>query len=297
VKIVLLGTAAGGGVPQWNCACRLCVAARSGSPTVPARSQDCIAVSATGRHWYLVNVSPDIRAQLAGTPHLAPGPQPRATPIRGILLTDAELDHTAGLLLLREGAGLAVWAPASVIGALSTDFPVRDIVYRYHGWTWHAIGSTAFDLGEPADGVLRCRAFPLHDKPPRYAEQRSGPWAVAYRIEDPATGGVLVYAPCLGTWPAGFDEFVTGADCVLLDGTFYSADELAPTTGGQRGMGHLPISGADGSLAALRRHPDIRWIYTHLNNTNPLLDNESPHLRELWAAGADVLVDGTELDL
>ncbi|HEX4701452.1 MAG TPA: MBL fold metallo-hydrolase, partial [Pseudonocardiaceae bacterium] len=235
---------------------------------------------------------PDIRTQLIGTAHLAPGPEPRATPIRGALLTDAELDHTTGLLLLREGAGLHVWAPAAVVSALTTDFPVRDIVGRYHDWTWHAVETTPFDVGD-----LRCQAFPLHDKPPRYAERRTGSWAVAYRIEDPATGGVLVYAPCLGTWPAGFDEFVTGADCVLLDGTFYSADELAPTTGGQHSMGHLPIAGSDGSLAALRRHAGIRWIYTHLNNTNPLLDNTSPLFTDLRAAGADVLADGTEIDL
>ncbi|HEX4706069.1 MAG TPA: MBL fold metallo-hydrolase, partial [Pseudonocardiaceae bacterium] len=147
MRIVLLGTAAGGGVPQWNCACRLCVAARLGSPTVPPRTQDCLAISATGEDWYLVNVSPDIRTQLIGTAHLAPGPEPRATPIRGALLTDAELDHTTGLLLLREGAGLHVWAPAAVVSALTTDFPVRDVVRRYHDWTWHAVETTPFDLG------------------------------------------------------------------------------------------------------------------------------------------------------
>jgi pyrroloquinoline quinone biosynthesis protein B len=284
VKVVLLGTAAGGGVPQWNCACRLCAAARLGGPDVLPRTQDCLALSATGDHWYLVNASPDIHTQIVGQPLLAPGPGPRATPVRGALLTDAELDHTIGLLSLREGAGFRVWAPPAVVTALA---PMRDIVDHYHEWEWLAVDAAPFEF----DG-LRCRAFPLHDKPPRYAARHPGPWGVAYRFEDPATGGTLVYAPCLGAWPPGFDEFVTGADCVLLDGTFHAADELTTTVDGdQRTMGHLPVTD---SAPMLRRHPTIRWIYTHLNNTNPLLDTTS---RERVASDAEVLPDGARLDL
>lgn len=284
MKVVLLGTAAGGGCPQWNCACRLCTAARLGVPNVVSRTQDCLAISATGDHWYLVNVSPDIRTQLAGSPSLAPGPGPRATPIRGALLTDAELDHTIGLLSLREGAGFRVWAPSTVVTALA---PMRDIVDHYHEWEWLAVDAAPFDL----DG-LRWQAFPLHSKPPRYAARLAGTWGVAYRIEDPATGGVLVYAPCLGEWPPGFDEFVTGADCVLLDGTFHAADELTTIRDGdQHAMGHLPVTD---SAPQLRRHPGIRWIYTHLNNTNPLLDATASQRAQL---NAEVLPDGTELTL
>lgn len=283
MKVVLLGTAAGGGFPQWNCSCVRCAEARVGR--VPSRMQDCIAVSATGRDWYLVNVSPDIRAQLIGSA-LVPGPGPRDTPLRGAVLSDAELDHVVGLLLLREATEFRVLAPVAVLGALG---PVRDIVDRYHGWEWSAVGRP-FELGG-----LRWQVFPLHDKPPRYADRGPGPWAVAYRITDPVTGGALVYAPCLGMWPPGFDEFVAGAGCVLLDGTFYSADEMAAATDDhrdQRGMGHLPIVD---SLPLLRS--GIRWVYTHLNNTNPLLDPESPEWSAVLAGGADVLADGTEIDL
>ena len=282
----MLGTAAGGGFPQWNCACPRCAGARAGLPNVLPRSQDCVAISATGREWYLVNVSPDVRAQLLAQPLLAPGPGPRDTPIRGALLTDAELDHTAGLIALREGAGFRVWAPAAAVLAMAT---TRATIDSYHEWTWIPVAD-AFEV----DG-LRCRVFGVHDKPPRYAASGPGPWAVAYRFTDPATGGSLVYAPCLREWPAGFDEFVAGADQVLLDGTFYGPDEMTSATGqhrGQQRMGHLPISL---SLPLLR--PGIRWHYTHLNNTNPLLDTESPEWKAVREAGADVLADGAVFEL
>jgi pyrroloquinoline quinone biosynthesis protein B len=280
VKVLVLGTAAGGGAPQWNCACARCATSRATGPHVLPRNQDGLAVSGNGRDWYLVNVSPDIRAQLLARAEFAPGPGPRETPIRGALLTDAELDHTAGLLALREAADLRVWAPSAVLRALT---PIRSVLDSYHRWTWTAVP------GEFTFGGLRCRVFGVHDKPPRYAEPGPGPWAVACRITDPATGGVLVYAPCLREWPTGFGEFVAGATDVLLDGTFYAANELTTETGehGQRRMGHLPITA---SLPHLL--PGIRWHYTHLNNTNPVLDDAAPERSALRAAGAKVLADG-----
>lgn len=288
MRVLLLGTAAGGGFPQWNCACRLCAACRAGDPAVPARTQDCLAVSANGADWYLVNASPDVRAQVLATAALAAGPGPRDTPLRGALLTDAELDHTLGLMLLREGAGLRVFAPEAVLSALSDGFPVQGTVARYGAWTW----STAVDL--PG---LAVTTFAVSDKRPKYARGSNapGPWVVAYRITDPATGGAVVYAPCLREWPDGFDEFVTGASVVLLDGTFYSPTEMTgagTSTTAQRAMGHIPISD---SLVRIRRHPGIRWCYTHLNNTNPVLDTRSSEHEKVRAAGAEIPLDGTEL--
>jgi pyrroloquinoline quinone biosynthesis protein B len=289
VKVVVLGTAAGGGFPQWNCACPLCT-----NPTLPARTQDCLAVSATGTTWYLINASPDLRPQILAAKPLAPGPGPRDTPIRGALLTDAELDHTLGLTLLREAGSFHVHAPAAVLTALRTDFPLQPLVARYGAWEWHPVPDE-FTL----DG-LRVKVFPVGSKRPKYASSEvDGPWVVAYRITDPATGGTLVYAPCLATWPAGFDTMVAEASCVILDGTFYSPDEMAGAANvgapRQRAMGHIPIGGPDGSLVRIADHPGKRWIYTHLNNTNPILDRESREYATVVAAGGEVVDDGAEL--
>ncbi|GHB82659.1 coenzyme PQQ synthesis protein B [Streptomyces cirratus] len=299
MKVVLLGTAAGGGCPQWNCACPVCT---SGAP---ARCQDGVAVSANGCDWYLVNASPDVRTQILATPELAAGPGPRQTPVRGVLLTDAELDHTLGLMMLREGGGLRVWASRTVLGALDEGFPVRRILGGYSGWEWSELtAGRARDIGG-----LRVTAFAVGDKRPKYARASAaeGPWVVAYRFDDPATGGAFVYAPCLAGWPDGFDAFTAGAGYVLLDGTFHTAREFggatgaAGTTAPQAAMGHLPVAGEGGSLEHVRRlrttRPDTRWAYTHLNNTNPMADPDSKEHLEVCEAGAEIPADGTRLEL
>ena len=301
MKVRILGTAAGGGAPQWNCACDLCRAARAGD--LPSRTQDCLAISGTGQEWYLLNASPDIRSQLLATPELTPGPGRRDTPLRGVLLATAELDHVLGLVMLREGSGLSVWAPGAVLAALATGFPIKRVLDPYGSWAWHEVASgEAFTLD---GGRLVVTAVPIGAKRPRYAAgvEQPGPWVVAYRIEDTVTRGVLLYAPCLASWPDGLDELLAGADCVLLDGTFYSAEEMTGATGrtasatGQAKMGHLPIGGQDGSLTALRRHPDVRRLYTHLNNTNPVLHPPSAERAAVDDGGAEIPADGTLLEL
>jgi pyrroloquinoline quinone biosynthesis protein B len=292
VRAVLLGTTAGGGFPQWNCACALCVRARSGS--LPSRSQDCLAISGNGTDWWLVNASPDIRTQIASCALLNPGPGARETPLRGALFTDAELDHTLGLLTLRGGAGLTVWAPGPVLHALKDEFDVRSVIDGYAPVAWRRVDDRPVDLGD-----LRVSAIPISSKKPKYARSSTveGHWVVAYRFEDPVSGGVLVYAPCLASWPDGFDDVVAGADALLLDGTFYGASEMGTATGsssGQASMGHLPITA---SLPELRRFPSVRRLYTHLNNTNPVLDPSSPESAKLREAGVEVPVDGTVIEL
>ncbi|MGW6933360.1 pyrroloquinoline quinone biosynthesis protein PqqB [Lentzea sp. NPDC054927] len=291
MKAVLLGTTAGGGFPQWNCACDLCVRARSGS--LPSRSQDCLAISGNGTDWWLVNASPDIRTQITACSFLNPGPGRRDTPLRGALFTDAELDHTLGLLTLRGGAGLTVWAPGAVLHALQDQFDLRTVIDGYSPLKWQE-ASNRFDL----DGLI-VTAIPISDKRPKYARSSTvdGPWVVAYRFQDPVSGGVLVYAPCLASWPEGFDEVVADAQCLLLDGTFYAASEMGTATGsssGQAAMGHLPITA---SLPSLRRFPHVRRMYTHLNNTNPVLDPSSPESSALREAGVEVPLDGTVIEL
>ncbi|MFD5825518.1 pyrroloquinoline quinone biosynthesis protein PqqB [Lentzea sp. NPDC060358] len=291
MKAVLLGTTAGGGFPQWNCACPLCVRARSGA--LPARSQDCLAITGDGSGWWLVNASPDLRTQIASCASLNPGPGPRETPLRGVLFTDAELDHALGLLTLRGGAGLAVRAPGAVLHALRDQFDLRTVVDGYAPLEWLPVESPFEVAG------LRVTAFGVSDKRPKYARSSTveGPWVVAYSFEDLTTGGVLVYAPCLASWPDGFDEVVERADCLLLDGTFHGASEMGSATGsasGQAAMGHLPVVE---SLPLLRRFPSVRRLYTHLNNTNPLLDPESPESAAVRAAGVEVPLDGTVVEL
>ncbi|AVH60394.1 MULTISPECIES: pyrroloquinoline quinone biosynthesis protein PqqB [Streptomyces] len=291
MKVVLLGTAAGGGFPQWNCACALCAAARDGK--LPARTQECVAVSGNSRDWWLLNASPDIRTQLTATPELAPGPGPRDTPVRGVLLTDAEADHVMGLTILRGGAALKVYAAPPVLATLA---PLRAMLDRYAPWEW---ADSLTEGGFVLAGGLVVSAHPVGSKAPKYADGAAAdaPWVTAYRIEDLATGGVLVYAPCLGRWTPELDALLATATCALLDGTFYAADEMGTAVrspNGQAAMGHLPVSGARGSLTALARHLGPRRIYTHLNNTNPLLDPASDARARVTATGVEVLPDGSQ---
>ncbi|WP_147128143.1 pyrroloquinoline quinone biosynthesis protein PqqB [Nocardia ninae] len=294
MKVILLGTAAGGGFPQWDCACELCLSARNGE--LPSRSQECVAISGNSRDWWLLNASPDIRTQLLATPALRPGPGPRETPVRGVLLTDAEVDHTMGLAILRGAADLTVYASPVVLDAL---LPLRGLLTRYRPWKWQDSTVPGFELA----GGLRVFAHPISAKAPKYIATPSPSihWVTALRIEDPVTGGVFVYAPCLANWPAALDNLLASADCALLDGTFFSAQELGAAVhsqdpdAGQSLMGHLPIAGPSGSLAALTRHPGLRRIYTHLNNTNPLLEPSSTASALVAQAGVEVLPDGAEL--
>ncbi|MFI6046996.1 pyrroloquinoline quinone biosynthesis protein PqqB [Nocardia sp. NPDC051321] len=292
MRVVLLGTAAGGGVPQWNCVCDRCVDVRQGR--LPARTQEAVAISGNSQDWWLLNASPDIRAQLLGTPALQPGPGPRDTPVRGVLLTDAELDHVLGLTILR-GAGLIGYATPPVLAALESALPLRGLLDRYQPWTWRE----GFD-GIELTGGLRVTGLPVGAKAPKYvaSPEPDDRWVSALRIEDPATGGSMAYSPCLAQWPDGLDDLLSGTDCALLDGTFFDATELGAAVGqqdsGQSRMGHLPVSGPGGTLAALARHPDLRKIYTHLNNTNPLLDPLSDARARVERAGVEVLTDGAE---
>jgi len=275
MRIRILGSAAGGGAPQWNCACVTCEEARR---TGRQRLQDTVAVSGDGVAWYLLNAAPDIRTQLLGTPELAPGPGLRETPLRGVVLTTAELDHTLGLLSLREATGLAVYATATVTGALSSCFPVLPVLGSYTTVEWAELAPN-----QRLAGGLDVARLTVGAKRPRYARDAGGDdWVSALRITDARTGFAFVYATCLPTWTEEFDAFVKGADEVLLDGTFGTDDELTRATGrpgSARAMGHLPI--AD-SQAHLSRHPGTRFRYGHLNNTNP-------------AGGSHVVWDGLSL--
>lgn len=182
-----------------------------------------------------------------------------------------------------------MWAPPPVLDAAA----VRPLVAHYQRWDWFPADGT-FRLDE---GRLECAVFPLSGKRPRYATGAADApdWVVAYRITDVGTGGSLVYAPCLAAWPDGFDEFTSGATCALLDGTFLGPDEMSTTTGrgDQRGMGHLPIV----ESLALLRPGSTRWLYTHLNNTNPVVARDCAARGRIAVAGAAVAEDGARYEL
>jgi pyrroloquinoline quinone biosynthesis protein B len=265
------------------------MSARAGR--VAWRTQDCLAISADGAAWYMVNASPDIRTQILAAPELVPGPGRRDTPLRGVLLTSAELDHTLGVASLREGA-LVVHGTATVLDALL----IREAIRPYGGLRWEPFAS-----GAPValEGGLSVEAVPVGRKRPRYASglPDAPDWVVALRFTDARTGGVLVYAPGLGEWAAGFAAALDGADCLLLDGSFYTDDEMVRQTGGgstARQMGHLPIVE---SLAYRPEYPRARWLYTHLNNTNPVLVEDSDERRHVVASGAGIADDGMLLEL
>lgn len=281
MKVRILGTAAGGGLPQWNCGCPGCHTART---VGGGRTQDGLAISGNGSDWYLVNASPDLRAQLLATTELAPPPHTRDPPLRGVLLTSGELDHTLGLLTLREGPSLQIYATATVRSAL----PFGETLASYTSVHWHTVVP---DEPLPLAGGLEVLPFAAGGKRPRYARVTAGAeWTLAYRFTDQRTGGTLVYAPGLARWSSAFSAGIAGAEVVLLDGTFATADEF----GDGRAMGHLSI---EDSMVQLSAHAGPRYLYTHLNNTNPYAYADPVLASRLAAVGARVAGDGEVIEL
>ena len=306
----VLGSAAGGGYPQWNCACPVCHAVRDHSRPARSRTQSSIAVSPDYRQWFLLNASPDIHAQIESFSALRPRSGPgsgvsRTVPVRAVLLTDAELDHTLGLLLLREGGGLEVHATAASHGTLCDGTSLLRTLEAYCPVTWvHVVPGRDTPLG---DG-LSYRAFDVPTtKRPRFESARvskeggtGGGRVVGYRLTDVRTGGVLVYLPAVQELTAQVHRELAGCACLLVDGTCWQDDELIRLGAGSktaREMGHLPISGPGGSLEQLSPLPIDRKIYIHVNNTNPILLEDAPERRTLEQHGIEVAVDGLELQI
>lgn len=307
----ILGSAAGGGYPQWNCACPVCRAVRDGSRPARSRTQSSIAVSPDYRHWFLLNASPDIHAQIESFPALRPSGVPagavsRAVPAQSVLLTDAELDHTLGLLLLREGRGLEVHATEAARDTLWNGTSLLRTLEAYCPVRWkHVVPGRDTPLG---DG-LSYRAFDVPTtKRPRFDSGNgngngdgSGNGkgrVVGYRLTDARTGGVLVYLPCVQRLTEPVQRELAGCACLLIDGTCWDDDELIRLGAGgktAREMGHLPISGPGGSLEQIAPLPIGEKVYIHINNTNPILLEDAPERRALERHDIGVAVDGLEL--
>jgi pyrroloquinoline quinone biosynthesis protein B len=299
MRIRILGTAAGGGVPQWNCACPGCAAARA-DPRLRRRHAS-IAVEGGEGRWYVVNATPDLGEQIEECPPLRPGPARRHTPVAGVILTDAELDHTLGLPRLREAPSLRIIATDTVREALCAGLRLDRVLAPYAGLTWAALPEKAPDALD--GGPLEIQGVTVSGKRPRYAadlDPAGDAWVVALRIRDRRDGKVVVYAPALAAWPDAFDRALQGADCVFVDGTFWDDEEPRGSGFSQRTavqMGHLPIVGPDGTAERLAALPASRRLYTHLNNTNPLVDLDAGGHRHLAALGIEVAEERAVIEL
>ena len=304
MKVIVLGAAAGGGFPQWNCNCHNCCGVRSGSIEAQPRTQSSIAVSADGERWILFNASPDIRAQLEANPPLQPKKGRRDTGIHGIVLADSQIDHTTGLLFLREGCPLSVYCTDMVAQDLSTGFPIFVMLQSWDGGVNHIpvpIDGSAFQVSDIEE--ISITAVPLEGKAPPYSPHRHDPHVgdnVGYLIEDTRSQASLLYAPGLGQMSSGLLDMMGGADCVMVDGTFWSEDEMQRAGVGTKlasEMGHLPQSGDEGMLNWLSKIQGPRKILIHINNTNPILLETSPERKLVEESGVEVAYDGMTFDL
>jgi len=309
VRIRVLGAAAGGGFPQWNCGCANCDLARAGSPRVSARTEDSIAVSADGASWFLFNASPSIHAQIAAFPGLWPASSrgsPRRSPIAGIVLTNGDLDHCLGLFSLRESTPLVVYATDRVFKTLVERNAMARTLQRFEGHLTHRrleLGvETTLTLpsGEPSGLSLVAR--PSAGKLPIHLEGAIEPDAedsVGIWFRETNKAEVAAYVSAAASLE-GLRPALDAASLVFFDGTFWSDDELITRglgTSRARDMAHLPIGGSTGSLVALADLPAARKVFIHINNTNPILDDESPERKAVRDAGWDIAVDGMELTL
>jgi len=311
---LVLGSAAGGGFPQWNCNCMLCARARRGDAGLAARTQSSIAVSDDAQQWILLNASPDIGRQIHDNARLHPRTGARDTPIRAVILLDAHLDHVVGLLSLREGPPIHLYCTPAVMDDLTTGLCILPVLRSYCDVHWHPIAlddeRTEAAFAVESFPALRFHALSLAGKAPPYSPQRR-PRAsgdnMALVVADSRSGRRLFYAPGLANVGPRELGWMRAADCVLADGTFWCDDEM--TAAGlsrktARDMGHLPqrdhqIGGTPqpGMMTVLAGLPARHKLLVHINNTNPVLDEDSPERRELERHGIGVAHDGMEIVL
>ena len=281
IRIHILGSAAGGGLPQWNCACPNCIAARAGK--IDSQTQSSIAISGDSEEiqkWWLINASPDLLRQIENTTAFQPHRDAsRNTPIAGVLLTNADIDHSLGLLLLRQQQKpVVVYATDQTRAALAW---LDRTLARFCGIEWRKVRSDFQRL----NGSIAFRAVELSH-------------SVAFQLLDEASGRLALVAPAVSELTRDLSEAAADSEVIFLDGTFWSDDELAAVRPGARSareMNHLPING--GSLDFMCQSSARRKIYTHINNTNPILMPGSPERTQLDQAGIEVGRDGLEIVL
>jgi pyrroloquinoline quinone biosynthesis protein B len=299
MRLLVLGSGAGGGVPQWNCRCSYCTQAREERDLPPSRkifrhTQASIAIAERGERWLLVNASPDLCSQFAERAELAPPEGSlRGSPLTAVALTDGQIDHTTGLLFLREGTELTLVCTDPVWKSLGSTFPIVSILGHF---------LPVRRLAYPAElASLIVEALPLPAAPAPYEppSDESG-HVVALRITGKKSGRRVVYAPGLPGVSREFADFVAGCDALFVDGTVWSKEELAPMSPERRQSilrSHLPVSGPEGTLAWLSGLPIREKVYIHINNTNPILDPGSSPAKQVREAGVQIAYDGMLLRL
>jgi pyrroloquinoline quinone biosynthesis protein B len=301
VKVVLLGTAAGGGFPQWNCWCPRCRVSRAEPTRARPRTQSSVAVSVDGARWFLLNASPDVHRQITTLTERLPAGL-RHGPVEGIVATDAELDHTVGLVLLREERRLQLWATCATLATLERDSRLLPVTRAFADVT-----TTELPLESPAplryrDGEesgLSAEAFVVPAGPPRFATADQAGHTVGLLVRERG-GGTLAYAPACGALDDTLLARFARADLLLFDGTFWTDDELIGLGIGERTarqMDHVPLSGPGGSLEPLASLPVKQRVYVHINNTNPILLEDSPERAAVERAGLVVGMDGMRFEV
>ena len=306
MKTIVLGSAAGGGFPQWNCNCRNCDGLRHGTINARARTQSSIAVSANGSDWVLINASPDILTQIRATPVLQPGRSARDTGIAAVMLMDAQIDHVTGLLMLREGKPMPLYCTASVWDDLTTGLPLVHVLSHYCGVQWHLLPANHTSMSSmqlPGIEGIRFTPLALTSKAPPYSphrDMRQPGDNIGLVIENMANGKKLFYAPGLGEIEPHIEAAMHAADCLLVDGTLWTEDEMIQLGFSKKrsaDMGHLPQSGKGGMIEVLDAVGPRRKILIHINNTNPILDEDSDERATLTQHGIEVAFDGMEIAL
>jgi pyrroloquinoline quinone biosynthesis protein B len=307
LRVVVLGAAAGGGVPQWNCGCQVCRAARGEHPELQS-TQASLAISADGNHWFLINASPDLRQQLTATRQLHPAPgKLRHSPIAGVILTNGEIDAIAGLLSMREGWPFTIYAHAKVLATLKSN-SVFNVLSETNVKRQPINIEQAFEPALP-DGTpsgIEILPFEVTGKGAWYleGERREGSDAtgdtLGLRIRDKATGKTFFFIAACAEVTDDLKSRLKGAALVFFDGTVWRDDELiaaglSSKTG--RSMGHISMSGEEGAIAALEKLGIERKIFLHINNSNPALLHDSAERRAIEKAGWQIPADGTEIVL
>lgn len=304
MHIHVLGAGAGGGFPQWNCNCHNCDGLRKGTIKARARTQSSICVSGDGVNWVLFNASPDVLKQIQEFGPLQPGRALRDTGIVGIVLIDAQIDHTTGLLMLREGqVKREIFCTRMVRDDLSSGNPLFNILGHYCGVNWHEVPIDGSSFEIPGAANLKFTTVALKSKAPPYSPHRYDSHdgdTIGVLVEDTKTGKKLFYAPGLGEIEPHLPPLMAQADCIMVDGTFWTNTEmidLGLMDKTARDIGHLPQSGEGGMMEVLSAYPGARRVLIHINNTNPILNEESAERRTLESCGIEVSFDGMDIIL